>query len=74
MVIGSREVNERCFVENTDVGQEGREEKGVDKLLSQELKISVLVLILCGTIYGRTRELPTAVLGGREVSNPISQL
>lgn len=67
-------MNERCFVENTDAGQEGREEKGVGKLLSQELEISVLVLILCGTIYGRNRELPIVMLGEREVSNPISQL
>lgn len=26
VVIGSREVNERCFVEHTDFGQEGRGE------------------------------------------------
>lgn len=40
-------------------------EKRVGKLLSQELEISVLVLIFFGTIYGRLREPPIAVLGGR---------
>lgn len=69
VVIGSREVNEKCFVEHTDVG-----EGGVDKPLSQELEISVLILILCRTIYGRIREPSIAALGGREVSNSTFHL
>lgn len=48
--------------------------KGVGKLLSQELEISVLVLIFCRAIYRRIREPPIAVLGGREVSSPTSHL
>lgn len=44
------------------------EEKGVGKPLSQELEVQVLVLILCGAIYGRIREPPIAALGGRKVS------
>lgn len=50
------------------------EEKGVGRPLSQELEVQVLVLILCGAIYGRIREPPIAALGGRKVSNPTSHL
>lgn len=38
------------------VRKEGK--KDVGKLLSLELEISVLVLILCRTIYGRIESLP----------------
>lgn len=59
---------------NTQILARKAEEKGVGKLLSQELENSVLVLILCGIVYGKIREPTITVLGGREVSNLSSPL